>query len=546
MPSPEPSSAARTASTGLSIAELIDRPALAGSTLSSGRRPPPGRIHRVLTAQPGSAAEPDSETLVIAPPALVEIPEPELVRWLGGLADRGVAGLAVVHPDGHTFPPALLAPARRRGLSILHVPARVGFDLLLNEVIAAILARQAAVVEEIESEHRLVMTTVLSGGGLDEICTTAASVLETPVVAVDEDRRVLSASDPAVAGQGVWLAVLAASLPTREIVAREDGSVLVAVPIRAGSEHHGLLIAHQPSGELRADAVSILERAANASALAIAQRRATSAVDNQFQSDVIRDLVEGRHDRLDRVLDQCGWFGWDLTGPLYVVVTVLDQVDTQTPRTRSEDLDRLLAAWRRALNTQIRGAACVVVSDQIVTLVPPPASGTALSALQRVNERVGRELPGRLRPVTIGLSRPVEELTSLPEAYSQSRRAATVGPSLRSGSVITAFEDLGVLRLLSLLPDSAELRSYLADVLGPLLPEDEADLADLRRTLRVLLECNLNVAEAARELHFHYNTLRYRIGKLERIVGPFMTDPAVRLDVTLALQLVEVHRLAVR
>jgi purine catabolism regulator len=107
---------------------------------------------------------------------------------------------------------------------------------------------------------------------------------------------------------------------------------------------------------------------------------------------------------------------------------------------------------------------------------------------------------------------------------------------------VAHFDRLGVFRLLSLVSEGDELVAFASDVLGSLV-NDDAEANDLRQTLQALLDSNCNVAETARLLHFHYNTLRYRIGKLERIVGPFTTDPHLRLNVNLALQVLQMRGL---
>jgi purine catabolism regulator len=108
-------------------------------------------------------------------------------------------------------------------------------------------------------------------------------------------------------------------------------------------------------------------------------------------------------------------------------------------------------------------------------------------------------------------------------------------------SALTHVDALGIYRLLALVPDSADLRQFVEDALGDLAHDGSPDNADLRRTLSVLIDTNMNVAETARLMFFHYNTLRYRIAKLEKLLGPFTSDPQLRLTLALALRIHEMR-----
>jgi purine catabolism regulator len=146
---------------------------------------------------------------------------------------------------------------------------------------------------------------------------------------------------------------------------------------------------------------------------------------------------------------------------------------------------------------------------------------------------------GGRRPFSVGVSRVARSLAELPDAYAQARRTVQVGRRIHGSGSTTFFDQLGVHRLIALVPDVEELRAFARDVLGPVAePTPAAD--DLRATLRILLDTNFNVAEAARLQFFHYNTMRYRVGKLERLLGPLSSDPHLRLDVAVALRVLEI------
>jgi DNA-binding PucR family transcriptional regulator len=112
-------------------------------------------------------------------------------------------------------------------------------------------------------------------------------------------------------------------------------------------------------------------------------------------------------------------------------------------------------------------------------------------------------------------------------------RVAMVGK--REPTVIAAT-DPGVSIAGLLNGDIADIRVWVAEVLGDLAGDDESD-ARLRETLRVFLGCGSSYKVAAEELNLHFNTVKYRVGRAVARRGSEICShrPEDRLDVELAL-----------
>src|SRR3954462_12745691 len=548
---------------GLTVEEAVQLPGLRGTQVAAGS----SGVHRVVRnmmvddpAGPPSAAGPD--VLVVLGARLPPADAANCRALVERLDSMGTSALAFRRTEGPApIPPEVLAEADRRGLPVLALPAGVRMDELVSEVLGEVVRKQGEALALSSRMHNQFIDVPLSGGGLAEVPLQLAEFLDGAAVLglVPYRDFVTSAGPPEdVAEISDWLWLLDAAAddalaelpPARRVsgvradqrvvtpaevladadLSPADGILLVpghhelpggvgeyaVAPIMAGEQRHGWLVAVHRSGPLMVGSGGVLERAAMVSALSVIREQAVHSVELRFQGDLVRRLVGGSMRHTERALAQTRSFGWRLDGPVAGLVSAAETVaDTASDPTRALDvLDRLADGWRAALEGEVAGAAVAGLSTEIVTLLPldgrSPEEVSALVAA--VTSRVNARLRRVGRVLGTGIGRPAADIGGLGDAYQQAQRALGVGQEIHGTAAVTPFHQLGVFRLLSLSPDSTELRSYVDEVLGPLADSGDPDSADLRETLRVLLETNLNVAESARRLHFHYITMRYRIG----------------------------------
>ncbi|MFC7448071.1 PucR family transcriptional regulator [Rhodococcus daqingensis] len=554
----------------LTVRELLTLPSLAGSKLIAGAGGLEQIVRRVNVIE-----VPDilpwvkpNELLVTTGFPLRDAESgqpfdaPALVELIEGLAHRGAAALGV--KEGRyldDLPAAMLDASDRLDFPLFLIPQEIGFDEVMSEVFMHLIDRQAWALDVADRMHRALTTIVLEGGDLPQIVDEVAALFEAAVLICLPDGRVQASAGGTADLQALDALELfdpSGRLRTERLhhglqpaPGKQPGQIAVA-PVIAGGTDHGLIVAFASGGGLGPVTMQALERAATVVALAVTKQLAVSAVESKFRGDFLRDVLNGTAGPPDQIVEYCAQLDWDVNRSMVVIVAQLDSdaepgaelgagYTVNPPVVGRMPQERLTTGWQQVVRRRDRFAPVVGFSHEVVTLMPV-GHREAKDVVEDLIAAVTGDRGGGRHSFCTGVSRVIDSVADIPQAYDEARKAVVVGRRLRGNGAIAHFDSLGVHRLLSLVSDSAELHAFASEVLGSLAGDDDEAL-DLRQTLQALLDTNCNVAETARVLHFHYNTLRYRIGKLEGIVGPFTTDPILRLDVALALRVVEMKGL---
>lgn len=110
----------------------------------------------------------------------------------------------------------------------------------------------------------------------------------------------------------------------------------------------------------------------------------------------------------------------------------------------------------------------------------------------------------------------VSELKEVSKSYKEAKMALDVGKIFYAEKKVTAYNTLGIGRLIYQLPINL-CRIFIDEIFGSNAPSELDD--ETLTTINKFFENNLNVSETSRQLFVHRNTLVYRIEKLEANTG---------------------------
>ena len=536
-----------TAPGSLSVRELLDHDAMKGARLVAGAGGLERRIARLnFMTVPDIVRWTKHDEFLLT----TGYPLPRDAESFGALIDqlarRGLAGIGIkLDQYLSEVPRSALSAADAADFPVVIIPSANALDDVLSQAFATIVNRQARALELSREIHDVLIGVALSGGGLATLVDKLSSILHDAVVVIcDTNGNVLGATDNAGRLRDLDLQDAHGRLNVDAFepgVHQHPGSGLrwaVAV-ISAGAMKHGFVVAVEGSHWVPLVFGAAVEQSALVAALQITKDLAVASVERQFASNALHDLVTATPAELADAVARAVTFGWNLNRPLAVLVAqeAEPRHDKRTARERELDAMRAIGLWTSAVRSRDNRAAAAGFATELVAVVgatDPESFGRSVKAeMATTSDRV----------YSIGVSRVGAAATDLPALYREARTALIVGRRLNGAGAITGFAGLGLYRLISSI-DEEELRSFLDDTLGPVLALQSSSRADLLETLSVLLDNRFNVAQTARTLHYHYNTLRYRVNKLEALLGNFVDDAEASLRIGVGLQILRMYEIS--
>ena len=133
-------------------------------------------------------------------------------------------------------------------------------------------------------------------------------------------------------------------------------------------------------------------------------------------------------------------------------------------------------------------------------------------------------------------SDPTPHLAKLTHVYRRAQSYLTLAHPAGSGPGIVTVKELRLYAVLSGIPLTDRIE-FVRDMLGPVLDLPEHKANELLDTLEAVYRRRGRISDAARVLHLHQNSVRYRLNRIEQLTGLCLDVPAQRLHLELAMRL---------
>lgn len=448
------------------------------------------------------------------------------------LHDRGLAGVVLAVPNFlEHFPSASVLAANDVGLPLLEIDWAVPFSSITEEIHSSIIRLQGELIERSDEIHRSLTHAAVVANTLGDLARALGKLLDRTVNFVDTDGLLLGSSDTSRPDRELgereraYFRLLNNRIILRQIQDSMSPMFLDAMPevgvpkrlgcpIRIRGEIAAFIFVDGTGPQLGELDVRATEHASIIAALHLVHMRALHLQEERLGYALVGSLLEGKFEETPTALERARLSGWDPAGNYRVCLVLLDE---PLPLSKEGFLrrERWVNRLRKYLESVGQAPLLLVSLNQITFLMSAEAEPEPL--WKSLGSRGAALAVSRVHRGISGMAQGGEDVQSLLAM-------------LRPGKV-HHFQEVMFPR--ALMGDSDARQLFVQSKIGPLLNGKKGEA--LLETLEALCAEGFQLANTARRLGVHISTLRYRLERIESLLGTALEDQANRFELQVAV-----------
>jgi purine catabolism regulator len=462
----------------------------------------------------------------------------EIKELIIKIEKAGAAGLGIkLNRFIDALPTEVISIANELNFPIVSIPIKYSFADIINPILSEIVNKQARTLLYSQLIHESFTDLVIKGGSIEKIIKTLSALIDKKIVYYD------------IYFNNICTGKIEKRL-VKKIKSVDIKNFLKSYnnfPVKI-EKIYGYIIVYEDIERLGEYDKIAIEHASTVLKLEIQKKISNLQIESRYRDEFVRDLILDNIKSYQEVSNRAGLYNWNFENGNIVIIFDIDnfkqeylKIDHKYDNNTIEDTRKNIFNYIiKAIKYRLKGSVYTTFSDSIVFIIRPSKNNSdefnikLKNICDNIREKV---LNIHKFTLTIGIGGCKSLPTDIYLSYNEAKDSVKLGRFVYDKNHTVFYKDLGIYRLFSDLSKSEDGKKYYKDYIGKIIDYDKARNTEFLLTLEYIVKNDWNLKATAEDLYVHYNTIKYRFNKINKILNMNLRDSENKINISVALKL---------
>jgi len=271
-----------------------------------------------------------------------------------------------------------------------------------------------------------------------------------------------------------------------------------------------------------------------------------SRLKEESMNGFMKEIIFGNEKITEETLSKAVIYGYNSKKCYHSLVADIDNFKEYIKKnnmSEEKDIEELKMLVQQLMDSIMykhnKKALYMIQSDSFINLVPMDKGKNNRDEVVRIAKEIKLMVKERIKGLTvsIGLGGGTTEIKYFSKIVFSAQKALDISKRNSMIDFVSDYKKTGVYRLFFDMSNYDEMRNLYEETLYKLEKYDAKNSSNLLETLEMYLEQQKNIGMSAELLYIHRNTMKYRINRIEEILGVDLKDDNVIFHITLCIKI---------